>query len=123
MSDEDLLIKQTVAEAEEAAQAPQGRSGIQVPSDFVPISFFGVLKEQATNNKGEYEDQYIEQKFTVQVPRNTPSEDVVKYIWRTQVLPTGVLTTTGLAGEVNLYPLELFKRFTAKPSAVVGVTL
>lgn len=122
MSDEDLLIKQTVSEAEEAAKAPQGRSGIQVPSDLRNVSLFGEVKDEARRDKTSSDPEYIEQVQAVQVPRNASPEDVASFIWL-KTVQTGALKAVGSAGEVNFYPLDQFKRFVVKLSPVVGVTL
>lgn len=116
MSDNDLLIGQ------EPAKTAQGSSGIQVPTEAVHVSVFGVFKEQKLNDKAEYEDEYVEQKFPINRPKNTPDEDVAQFVWM-KLLQQASLKTIGSGGEINFYPLDRFKRFAMKVGVVVGVTL
>jgi|ERR1700719_1789348 len=106
MSDEDLLIG---GKAEETAQ---GQSGIQVPSEIVSISVFGVYPDETA----------IEQEFKLKLPRGIPNDQAALFVWD-QVSKLGGLTTTGKAGEYNFYPLAVFKRLAMKFGTVVGVTV
>lgn len=115
MSDEALLIGKTVAEAEqsEAALRGTGRSGLAVPSELVPTSLFGQFEDETGS---------VEQKETVRVPHGAPDTDIAKFIWQ-RTAQQGVLTAIGEKGEINLYPLSLFKRFVFQKHTIVGVTL
>jgi hypothetical protein len=118
MSDEDLLIG---GKKEQSPQA-QGSSGIQVPMDFVNVSFFGVFKDSERLNPDLGEDEYVEQVFKTQVPRHEPPENVAQFLWL-KLFQQAAIRTVGTAGEINFYPLDRFKRFTAKVGTVVGVTV
>jgi hypothetical protein len=110
VSDADLIIggDKTAAEAEAFKQ----RSAIATPMEHVNISVFGVFPDETA----------IEQKFQMNKPRGTPDDQVALFVWD-QISKLGGLTTTGSAGEYNLYPLNVFKRITLKLGVVVGVTL
>lgn len=123
MSDEDLLIGVNKdAQAAEDAVRGSGASGLSVPSDLVPVSFFGVLKKEFQSDPNSSEPEAIEYKQTVQIPRGTPAERIGDFVWM-NVRQLGALRTTGSAGEINYYPLDMFNRFAFKKSTVVGVTL
>jgi hypothetical protein len=118
MSDEALLIGQPPA-----APTPQGATGIQVPTDRVTVSVFGVFKDQIPNSEtGALEDEYVEQKFPTQVPRGTPHDDICQFIWL-KFLQQACLRSAGSGGEINFYPLDRFKRFTMTVGVIVGVGL
>ncbi|SRR6266550_3756522 len=119
MSDNDLLI----GGAAQETKGPQGSSGIQVPTEAVHVSVFGVFKEQKLNHDTAlYEDEYVEQKFPVNRPKHTPDEDVAQFVWM-KFLQQASLRTVGSGGEINFYPLDRFKRFSMTVGVVVGVTL
>jgi hypothetical protein len=118
MSDEDLLIG---GKKEEPPQA-QGASGISVPMDFVNVSFFGVFKDSEKRDPASKDDEYVEQVFKTQVPRHEPAENVAQFLWL-KLFQQAAIRTVGTAGEINFYPLDRFKRFTAKVGTVVGVTV
>lgn len=123
MSDEDLLI----GGKQEAPALPNGSgsTGIQVPMDIVNASVFGVFKTLG-NSKNVDEsgaEEYVEQKFAIQIPRHEPAESVAQFIWTAKFLPQAALRAVGSGGEVNFYPLDMFKRFVIRVSPVVGVTL
>ena len=121
MSDEDLVI----GKGELSQQTPQaqGQSGLSTPMDFVNVSVFGVFKDSEKDNPSSKDDEYVEQKFGVKVPRGERDEDVAQFVWRMHFLPQVCLRAIGTAGEVNFYPLDRFKRFTIRVSNVVGVSL
>lgn len=119
MSDEALLI------GGQEAPAPQGSTGIQVPKEFVNVSIFGVFK--ATGNTKNVDektgDEYVEQKLVpVGRPKGTPDEDVAQFVFL-KAMQQASLRIVGSAGEVNFYPLDMFKRFVVKISQVIGVTV
>src|SRR6266478_1337204 len=106
MSDEGLLI------GGKDAPAPQGASGIQVPSEMVQISVFGVYADETA----------VEQRLSLKLPRGVAYDQAALFVWD-NVAKMGGLTTVGTAGEYNFFPLALFKRITLKFGTVVGVTL
>jgi len=112
MSDQALLIGSQPAEP-----APQasGRSNIAVPTDICDVSVFGVFPD----------DTAIEQKFTVNRPRNVPDDQIALFLWD-NVSKLGGLTVAGAKGEYNFYPVAQFKRLTLKLGEIViprGVNL
>lgn len=116
MSDEDLLLKGVVADANSAIPAEtsgaNGRSGIATPMDIITVSVFGVYPD----------DTAVEAPVKMQVPRHTPGVDVAARALG-QFIAQGGILMVGEAGEVNFYPLNVFKRLTAKVGIVAGVTL
>lgn len=115
MSDQDLVI---------GAQPPtQGAAGIQVPTDKITVSVFGVFKDSEKKDPTSSEDEYVEQRFPVGVPRHTPEEDIAQFVWVTEFLQQACLRSVGSGGEINFYPLDRFKRFTMKVGVITGVTL
>lgn len=124
MSDQALLIGQVSAEADsakpldpaavEALQA-QGRTAIAVPQEDKQVSLFAIFKGEG--------EEYVEKKATIRAPKTATNEDLALYFWRSRVLPQGVLMIEGSAGEVNLYPLDLFKTFRFTVGVVVGVSV
>lgn len=109
MSDEDLLIGGKDADK---AQVVPGASGIQVPSELVQISVFGVYADETA----------VEQKLSLKLPRGTHHDQAALFVWD-QVSRIGGITTIGKEGEYNFYPLAVFARIALKFGTVVGVTL
>lgn len=108
MSDEDLLIG-----AGEQKAAGSGASTIETPKDFITLSVFGVFEDETC----------IEQKMSMKVPRHTPQDQIALFVWD-QVSRLGGLTTTGVKGEYNFYPVALFQKgLRLKLGVVSGVTL
>lgn len=115
MSEQDMLV---------GAQPPaQGAAGIQTPMDKITVSLFGVFKDSEKADPTSSEDEYVEQRFPVAVPRHTPEEDIAQFVWTAKFLQQASLRTVGSGGEINFYPLDRFKRFTVKVGVITGVTL
>lgn len=118
MSDEDLLIG-----GKQEAPQPNGSTGLQVPTDFVKVSVWGVFKDSEKKDPTNAEDEYVEQIFPLAKPRNEPDENVAQFIWLSKFLPQASLRAVGSGGEINFYPLDRFKRFVIRVGTVVGVAL
>lgn len=112
MADEDLLIG---GQGEQTSGAQgSGSSGLATPMEFVNVSVFGEFKDGSG---------HVEQPYSIQRPKGTSEEDTSLFIWKVKFLPQAALIATGSAGEVNFYPLDMFKRFAVKISTVIGVTV
>ena len=116
MADEDLLINKETP-------APTRQTGLQTPMDLVNVSLFGVFKNSEKSDPASTDDEYVEQKFAVQVPRGEPDENIAQFVWSAKFLQQASLRAVGSAGEINFYPLDRFKRFTIKVGHVHGVAL